>query len=94
MAEHIDLGRPDVPQGFPSALVGEFAAGLILSWVLCHASVLEKGHRDTGGDIDGVRRFEIARIPCEENVSGAEVLLDAPFAVGGHFIAVWARPGV
>lgn len=61
--------------------------------MLGHAPVLQKDQRDIGGDIDGVRRFEIARVQFEENVPGAEVLLDEPFAVEGHLLGVWARPG-
>lgn len=94
MAEHVYLGRPNVPQGFPAALVGEFAAGLVLGWVLGHASVLEKGNGDIGGDVNGVRRVEIARVPCKENMSGAIGLVDEPFAVRRYLIGVWARPGV
>lgn len=94
MAEHIDLGRPDIPQSFPAALVGEFAAGLVLGWVLGHASVLKKGHGDIGCDVDRIRCVKITRVPCEENVSGAKVLPHEPFAVLGHLIGVWTRPGV
>lgn len=94
VAEHMNLGRPGVLEGFPAALVGELAAGLLLGWVQGHTSMLGKGHGDIDGDADGVRRAEIARVPCEENVSGVKVRLDEPSAVFGNLIGVWAIPRV
>lgn len=47
----------------------------------------EKDNEIIAGDAHGVPRVEIARAPCEENMSGAIVLVDDPFAIR-------ARPGV